>query len=441
MQPQEKEIDVLVHQAEFLESEARHTALIAGYGSGKTQAGILKVIKKKLEYPGIAVAYYMPTYGLIEDVAYERFEDLMKEMGCGYRLDKSKHTYYTPYGKIIMRSLMNPDRIVGYEVGYSLIDETDLLSTENMDIAFKKIIARNRKRLPNGEPNKTDVVGTPEGFKWAYNFFVKDNKPNRRIIKGKTKDNPFLPDDYIETLEESYTPQQLEAYLNGEFVNLTSGTVYHRFNRVNNHSNRKVEASDVLHIGMDFNVTKMNAVVHVVDEKEIDWKHRPNVIVNGELEYGQIVTIRKKVRIKTAVDEFVNAYDTPELIELIKTKYPKHKIIIYPDASGDNRKSSGKSDIDLLKGAQFVVRKLSKNPFVKDRVNTVNIGFLDTHGNKIYYCNTDECPVYTEALEKQTYKNGEPDKLSGFDHITEAGGYFAYYDAKPTGTWGKSSTT
>ncbi|WP_445454095.1 phage terminase large subunit [Flavobacterium sp. 25HG05S-40] len=428
MQPQEKEIDVLVHQAEFLESDERHTALIAGYGSGKTQAGILKVVKKKLEYPGIAVAYYMPTYGLIEDVAYERFEEIMKEMGCGFRLDKSKHTYYTPYGKIIMRSLMNPDRIVGYEVGYSLIDETDLLSTDNMDIAFKKIIARNRKKLPNGDTNKTDVVGTPEGFKWAYKFFVSDNKPNRRIIKGKTKDNPFLPDDYIETLQDSYTPQQLEAYLNGEFVNLTTGNVYHRFDRKANHTNRTVQANDVLHIGMDFNVTKMNAVVHVVDEKEVDWFSAEKTI------------IKKKVRIKSAVDEFVNAYDTAELIGLIKSKYSGYKIIIYPDASGDNRVSSGRSDIDLLKAANFVVRKLSKNPFVKDRVNSMNLAFLDANGNKYYYCNTDQCPVYTEALEKQTYKNGEPDKKSGFDHITEAGGYFVYYDSKPTGTWGKSST-
>jgi len=32
-------------------------------------------------------------------------------------------------------------------------------------------------------------------------------------------------------------------------------------------------------------------------------------------------------------------------------------------------------------------------------------------------------------LERQTYKNGEPDKSTGFDHITEAGGYFIFnYD-------------
>lgn len=402
-------IDILVHQAKFIESKVKHTALIAGYGSGKTQAGIIKVVTMKMKYPGIPVAYYMPTYGLIEDVAFERFEEIFKMLGMSYNLNKSKYHYETPYGKIIMRSLNNPERIVGYEVGYSLIDETDLLSTDNMTIAFNKIIARNRKKLPNGDPNRTDVVGTPEGFKWAYKFFVKEAKANRVIIKGKTKDNPYLPEDYIDTLEDSYTPQQLEAYLNGEFVNLTSGTVYHRFKRTQNHSDRTIQKNDVLHIGMDFNVTKMNAVVHVMDGN-----------------------------IRIAVDEITDAYDTAEMCELIKQKYPGHKIVIYPDASGDNRNSAGKSDIDILKKAGFLVRKLSKNPFVKDRVNAMNMAFSDSNGNILYYVNTNQCPVYTEALENQVYKNGEPDKKSGFDHVTEAGGYFIYYQSKNSGSWGKS---
>lgn len=406
-------IDVLPHQAEFIQSTSTHTGLIGGYGSGKSFGGILKTVYMKLKYPRIPVAYYLPTYGLIKDIAFPRFTELFTKMGVSYELKSADHEIHTAFGKIILRSLSNPERIVGYEVGYSCIDETDILPEVLMKEAFSKIIARNRLLLPNGDKNKTDVVGTPEGFKFAYNLLVRNTKANRSIIKAKTADNPFLPVGYIETLMESYTPQQLEAYLNGEFVNLTSGTVYHRFDRKKHHSDRTVQANDVLHIGMDFNVTKMNAVVHVVYEKN-------------------------SVRIKTAVDEIVNAYDTSEMIGLIKEKYHGYKIIIYPDASGDNRKSSGRSDIELLKAAGFVVRKLSKNPFVKDRVNAVNLAFLDSNGNINYYCNTDQCPVYTEALEKQTYKNGEPDKSSGFDHITEAGGYFVYYDKKGTSSWGSS---
>ena len=46
-----------------------------------------------------------------------------------------------------------------------------------------------------------------------------------------------------------------------------------------------------------------------------------------------------------------------------------------------------------------------------------------------YRVNTIKCPEYTEALERMPFdKNGTPDKTSGFDHLTDAGGYFIYYE-------------
>lgn len=410
-------LELLKHQADFVMSEARHTALVAGFGAGKTQGGVVKTVIKKLKYPGVPVAYYLPTYGLLEDIAFPRFSEILDSLNVQYELRRGKYEFDTAYGRIIMRSLMNPERIVGYEVGYSLVDETDLLETDKMRTAFIKIIARNRLMLPNGDINKTDVVGTPEGFKWLYEYFVKQSKEDRVIIKGRTQDNPFLPDSYLDALRNSYSPQQLEAYMNGEFVNLNSGTVHYRFNRKKNHTDRVVKAGDTLHIGMDFNVGSMSAIVHVVD-----------------IEDGK--------RIRKAVDEIIDVYDTPQMAQVIAERYPNYNIIIYPDASGDNRKSSGKSDIDILKQFKFVVRKLSKNPFVKDRVNAMNLAFEDVHGVITSYVNTDKCPNYTEALEQQVYKNGEPDKSSGHDHKNEAGGYFIYYDTKHgIQTWGRSSLT
>ena len=105
-----------------------------------------------------------------------------------------------------------PESIIGYEVGYSLVDETDILPQTKMRDVFAMITGRNRSVLPNGDMNCTDVVGTPEGFKWAYQFFVREKSPDRRIIRAKTQDNPFLPPDYLSTLQGIYTPQQLEAY-------------------------------------------------------------------------------------------------------------------------------------------------------------------------------------------------------------------------------------
>lgn len=391
-------IDVLPHQEEFIFSNVKHTGLIGGYGSGKTYAGVLKTTLKKLAYPGIDVAYYLPTYELIRDIAFPKFRELFDKLGVPYELHESAKVFYTPYGDVKMRSMDNPASIIGYEVGYSLVDETDILPTNKMATVFAMVLGRNRSLLPNGDRNCTDVVGTPEGFKWAYNFFVKEAKEGRLLIKGKTKDNPYLPPNYIEDLQDTYSPEQLEAYCNAEFVNLTTGNVYRKYDRIKNRTSKTVQQGDVLHIGMDFNITKMNAVIHVQD-----------------------------VQFKYAVDEIANAYDTEEVCEILKQRYPSHKIIVYPDAAGKARKTnSKKSDHDIIRSYGFTIRSGTVNPFVRERVNAVNMALSDKDGNRSYFVNDEQCPNYAEALERQTYKNGEPDKTSGFDHITEAGGYYIF---------------
>jgi len=409
--PQEIEIQVLKHQMEFINSTATHTGLVGGFGSGKSRAGTLKTIEKKKQYPGINVAYYLPTYSLIKDIAFPNFKEILDDMEIPYVLNETDKEFRTPLGKIILRSMDNPATIIGYEVGYSCIDEADILPKDKMKNVFVKIAGRNRKPLPDGAVNCVDMVSTPEGFKFVYDFFVRDTKPNRKLIKAKTMDNPFLPDTYIETLKEIYTHQELEAYVNGEFVNLTSGTVFHSFDRTRNHTIREIEVNDVLHIGMDFNITNMSAVVHVTDGNDLQ-----------------------------AVAEVTKAYDTADMINILNNRYPKRSLVIYPDASGDSRNTAGDSDIKLLRNAGFKVNVSRSNPKVKDRITVANAAFKNANGVSTYFVNTNNCPDYTEALEQLAYKNGVPDKDSGFDHITDGGTYCAYKIKKINAVeeWGSS---
>jgi len=387
---------ILAPQAEFLNSTHRHTGLIGGYGSGKTFIGVTKSIIKH-RHLSTSVAYYLPTYPLIRDIAIPKFEEILTNYGITYVLNKSDKTITTRYGTIFLRSMDNSDLIVGYEVGYSLIDEADVLSTPKMKDVFVKVIGRNRSVLPNNEPNQLDFVSTPEGYKFLYDFFVTKASDNKLLIKVSTLNNPYVSESYIESLLESYTPQQVQAYIDGEFVNMTSGNVYNMFDRKCNHSDRTIKTGEVLHVGMDFNITNMSAVIHVTDNK-----------------------------IVTAVEEITKAYDTADMISILKQRYTGHKIVIYPDASGDARNTAGDSDIKLLRKAGFTVRVRSKNPSVRDRITTVNTSLLNAKGETSYYVNTNNCIDYTDALEKMPYKKGRPDKESGFDHITDAGGYALY---------------
>ena len=223
------------------------------------------------------------------------------------------------------------------------------------------------------------------------------------MVQASTYENQaYLPDDYIDSLLETYPSQLINAYINGQFVNLKSGTVYNQFDRKLNNTSREWNGKEPIYIGMDFNVGKMAAVVHIKE--------------NGK---------------PIAIDEIVNAYDTPDMIEIINNRYKGCTIRVYPDASGGSRKSVNASitDIALLEQAKFSVIASKKNPFVKDRVLAMNRAFCDNNGNREYLVNIDKCPSYADCLEQQIWNdNGEPDKTQGKDHANDAGGYFIAYD-------------
>jgi hypothetical protein len=387
-------------QRRFVLSNARFPAFVGGFGSGKTAAAMTRAMRLKIQCRAFDIAYYLPTYPLIEDIAFQRFPELCERKGWAYRLNKQSGVLEFPSaGRILFRNMEQPHRIVGYEVAHSLVDEIDILTADKARDAWNKIIARNRQKC--GMQNTVGVATTPEGFKFVYDRWKKSPAPGYELIQAKTKENAAnLPEGYIESLASSYPSNLLAAYLDGEFVNLTAGSVYAEFDRHLNATSETIQTSEPLHVGMDFNVGKMSAVVFVL---------------RGGLPH--------------AVDEITGVLDTPAMIAAIKSRYQGHAIHVYPDASGNSRKSNNasESDISLLRAARFTVLVATTNPAVKDRVLSMN-QMIHSEGERKLRVNVDRCPSLVEGLEKQAYdKNGEPDKTSGLDHVNDAAGYFIYY--------------
>lgn len=298
----------------------------------------------------------------------------------------------------------NPARIVGYQTMRSHVDELDTLKEADAEEAWNKIIARNRQKIiVDGEIVKNGVRGytTPEGFRFAYKRWMKEKPKGYQIYRAPTYSNPHLPPDYIDNLRASYPGQLIEAYIEGEFVNLTSGSVYPEFSRTLNHTDNVIRFGDHLHVGMDFNVNNMAAGIHVIRDGA------PH-----------------------ALDEITGGRDTPDVCQAIKERYPDHQITVYPDASGNgtSSKSASQSDITIIKSFGFKVKAPSKNPFIKDRVISLNAQICNSDGIRSYKVNTKMCPGITEALEQQVYDaTGVPDKKSGNDHHSDEVGYFVHY--------------
>ena len=398
-------------QGRFLPMPQKFRAFIGGFGSSKTYSGCMAMCQHFWEHPGINQGYFSPTYPSIRDIFYPTIEEVAFNFGLSVEIKQTNHEVHFYSGRqyrgtTICRSMDKPGNIIGFKIGHALIDELDTLPINKAEEAWQKIIARMRYNV-DGVRNGIDVASTPEGFRFCHKKFVQlpQENPallnNYGIVQASTYENAkYLPDDYIPSLIESYPKELIEAYLMGQFVNLTSGTVFYAYDRTIHNSIEGIRDNEPLFIGQDFNVGKMASAIFV---------QRPN---------GYHV-----------VAELKDVFDTPALIATIKERWADkgHRIIVYPDASGSSRKTvdASKSDIALLSHAGFTIRSHAANPLIRNRVLATNKAFQDM---KIFV-DAKNCPTIARCLEQQAYDdNGDPDKKSGFDHINEAFSYFVAYE-------------
>lgn len=387
-------------QWEFFRSRAKYVAAVAGYGSGKTQAALVRIVATMIDNLELNTAYLAPTYPLIRDIFYPKAEEFLTDCGISYELNKTEHTIQLHgLGKIYCRSMDKPASLVGWEVGDVYLDEFDVLPKDKAFDVFRKASARARQKKPDGSHNQILVTTTPEGYKATYDLFKRDPLKDSELIQMSTYSNAHnLPPGYIEDLKAQYPSQLIDAYLLGKFVNLQSGTVYYVFDREQHNTDVLPADHEPLHVGMDFNVMDMCATVHVLRNQTL-----------------------------YAVGELFGLRDTPHMIETLKERYPGHPVFVYPDASGHGTtsKSASVSDISLLRKAGFTIRAKNKNPFIRDRVAAVNAAF--EHGR--YFVNTEQCPEFTDALEQQAYdpKTGMPEKDGHIDNRVDGAGYLINY--------------
>ncbi len=425
------QITMTAPQAEFLALKCRYPLISAGLGSGKSHVMTVSAFIDATHSPNAVIAIYEPTFAHIRNIAIPKMMGFLAEQGLfeGEHYTYNKNEHFMEFknrqlGSFLFLSYDTPELIVGFEAYRSHIDELDVVSELQATTAWNKIIARNRQQ-PKGlaeehmvwnedrkkfeANNKVSVYSTPEGYKFTYKTWGMNKNadgtwknPEYQYVTAATNSNPYNPASYEQSLRESYKGKQVDAYLEGVWVNMESGSVYNSYLRTAHESAETIRPGEPLFIGCDFNVCNQAATVWVKRDGGNQWH---------------------------AVAEMSSMYDTPEMIRIIQERYANkgHQIFMYPDASGSARHSSNASmsDISLLKGAGFNVRAHSKNPDVRNRIAATNKAF----SNGRLFVNSRICPTVASCLEQQAYdKNGEPDKKSGFDHQNDATTYPIAYE-------------
>jgi hypothetical protein len=355
------------------------SALVTGYGGGKTFIFLRKVLwahinlKNKRGFSNGWVIY--PTYALAEELFIEQFKYLLYINGIKYKYTQQHHVFITKYGRIRVFQLQRPELMVGSELTFCGFDEFDVEKREKVLSAYDKAVGRMR----GCETPQLFVVTTPEGFRATHHIFVEEFNNSKLLIQGSTRDNPYREKGYIARMERTYTPKLVEAYVDGQFVNLTSGSVYPYFDRIKSHTDEEHTPNENISIGQDFNFGGCCSSVFV--ERDGDFYQ---------------------------VSEFVSR-DTREIIANTNLLFPGNRVEFFPDATGNNESTNAtSSDIALLEDAGFRVSADRKNPRIQDRVNAVNSALYQG----VYKINTKKCPKSVKALTQQAYdkKTGKPEK-------------------------------
>lgn len=426
--PEQLSYYLLNRQKQFIASEAKNVALVAGFGSGKSRAGAYKAMllaARNVGYKGILIAN---TYRQLKATLLTHFLYLCNARGIKYKHRKGDWELDVwpvdgqPPCSLKLVSASNIEPAVGDpNVAFAIADEVDRLKVDRAVEMHEQLTGRCRA----GNFNQICYTSTPEGFQFLHKTFVADlttatdeHKSRFQLVQGRSYDNPFHSTEWIMDMVSQFAPQLVAAYVEGQFVNLRSGTVYVNFDRDFNCSAYTINTFDncTLHVGMDFNTGNMSAIIHVVDPKTGHYH---------------------------AVDEIIGSLNTPALIHALKQRYPNRRLLLYPDASGSAHDSTAnESDLTLLAAAGFPMKVNRSNPRIMDRVNSVNSLLLNIKGERRYYVNTRTCPVTTQAFEQQVYgTDGMPDKKFMIgkykgDGVLDGIGYFvnqvAPLRARPT---------
>ena len=401
----ETRIGITRPQAEFLQSPHPHPAIFGGFGSGKSEALIIRLVSLMEEDPGVSVGHYFPSYKLAKRRGLSGVKSYLDKLGYKYDVNKADLTITIPElnnAVYYLDTYHDPDSIVSYEIAHAGVDELDTLKQEKAEYVWAKITERTREKTIHECGNTIAVASTTDqgtsGFCFARWGSGEHIDQGYHYIKAGTGSNKFLPDGYVEQIRKNYDPVMAEAFIDGGWVSFTRNKVYHFFNREKHHTNRVITDSDLLlHIGLDFNIGGCCAVVHLIENNN-----------------------------PVAVDEFTS-YDTRDFVNNLM-RYAGKKCIIYPDSSGGASKTnSSESDLSIIKNSGYQICCKASNPAIRDRVNAFN-GLL-SHDR--YLVNTDKCQQLTNALESQGYdKNAEPEKFTthpAIDDWNDSAGYFVAF--------------
>lgn len=403
------------YQLDALFTEKRYAYVEATTKAGKTAGCLVWLFEQAAQSrPGRSFWWVAPVYAQAE-VAYRRMKRAIPR--AFYRSNDTERRLELRNGALLwFKSAEKPDNLYGDDVFACVIDEASRVSIESFT-AIRSTLTATRGPLR--------LIGNVKG---RQNWFYRNC---RLAERGAIVDASYAKitwrdavaagildkaeiDDARRVLSESSFRELYEA----DAADLV-GRVYRDFGPENVRDDIRDLGGDVL-IGMDFNVNPMSAVVasRAGDELHV-WE---------EIALANSNTQEMAQEIRSRIPRWQAQADA--LMEHGKPA-PERRVIVYPDPSGNARKTSavaGQTDFTILRDAGFKVTAEGSAIPVADRINEVNSLACNAEGRRRLFVHATRCPVLLRGLEEHTYKEGtsQPDKAEGIEHAPDALGYMVH---------------
>lgn len=198
-------------QREFWTSDKQFRAFVGGVGSGKTHAGVMEILRQPAGSIGMVCA---PTFTMLKDATMRTFNEICEKTNAlkEYRAGEMIATLINGT-TVAFRSADDPDRLRGPNLGWFYLDEAAMMTPD----VWRVMIGRLRRM-----PSRAWVTSTPRGKNWLYEAFLENGDENFHVIYSSSKQNKFLPEHFVKTLEKQYNDSFAAQEIEGKFVDLES---------------------------------------------------------------------------------------------------------------------------------------------------------------------------------------------------------------------------
>jgi hypothetical protein len=386
------DIGLFQHQGEYASAPWNRDAegindifMVSGYGGGKTYADcalVFNLISRYHKYD-VNIGLGATNQTFLKKTLVSELEHLIQKNFIPYTFDQQSMIITINRLRIFCIGMEAADLIYGFNFNCFISDEIDELNHQKAHDASLAIKERTRVSFPDGRLPFRAYTSTSQGYKGLYRLVegMREKKRPFMLLRAETRMNTLLPQSYIDDLVAAYSPEQRLAWLEGRFVNLTTGRVYPSYDE-SKHMLKvppfALETNETISIGQDLNTGYSR---------------------------GSAVIVRDGVIHVVRVFEFKELAHAPKQIA---QAFQGHRILWYPDASG----------AEIMAGYANEIRAAG----IECRIGTVNASVVD----RIFFINKlfdmgklilwPTAAPLAMALKVRTFdKHGDPEKRQGPD--------------------------